>query len=133
MASTSVQLHLALTAAAVVRNHNQNQCCTLLFVSEARTCGAVAAPPLVTYRIAPQHLRCLPGWEGTRATAPCCRYLCTADVLPTLLHLDTQGPACHTCAPVPLLMHVLHTVALQPRCHLRTSPPALVHVNHTHA
>lgn len=58
-----------LSAAAIVRNHTQLKCCSIVYVQELSGQDSQELPGFIPQKIALQHLRTLLGWEDA-ATQP---------------------------------------------------------------
>lgn len=95
-----VQLHLVLEAAAVVRNHNQHRCCSLVFIKEPSQREPTTPPSLATLKVAPQHLHYLHG-RDTDASESLAVQISISDALPTLLNLGSQECGPRSSAPLP--------------------------------
>lgn len=83
-----MQLGVVLTAAAVVRNHNQLQCCSILYSCEHHHHDCKTFAPFHLQKIAPQHLQGLWGWHRDAAEPLTRIHLDITQVLPALLSLE---------------------------------------------
>eukprot|EP00892_Ulva_mutabilis_P007221 jgi/Ulvmu1/4871/UM020_0157.1 len=82
----------ALHAAAIVRNHNQLHCCSIIYTRESDPQSRQALPSYVVQSIAPHHLQGLFGRDRFSAESDRRVQLSMAQVLPILLNLGKSQP-----------------------------------------